>query len=147
MIIGKNYIKYFDVEVDIAMKLIRSIPSTYIVKLSSVLMVKKNGIIYELKNKYYVDDIKSKDLLEEISITDFKVISMTDFVDDITGNRKFEFKNEREFVVKLIESLNDKFILFNFDEKILECPGCGCNDNNHAQECTSYYNDGYGKRK
>jgi hypothetical protein len=28
-----------------------------------------------------------------------------------------------------------------------ECPCCGCEDGNHAQECEIYYNDGYGKRK
>ena len=29
----------------------------------------------------------------------------------------------------------------------MECSRCGCRDGNHAQECTAYYNDGYGKRK
>jgi len=27
-----------------------------------------------------------------------------------------------------------------------KCPECGCEDGNHAQECTIYYNAGYGKR-
>lgn len=27
-----------------------------------------------------------------------------------------------------------------------ECPCCGCEDGNHAQECEIYYNDGYGKK-
>lgn len=27
-----------------------------------------------------------------------------------------------------------------------ECPVCGCKDGNHAQECSNYYNAGYGKR-
>ncbi len=26
------------------------------------------------------------------------------------------------------------------------CSACGCKDGNHAQECTVYYNAGYGKR-
>ena len=26
------------------------------------------------------------------------------------------------------------------------CPNCGCKDGNHAQECTIYYNAGYGRR-
>jgi hypothetical protein len=33
------------------------------------------------------------------------------------------------------------------NSKIIECPECGCKDGNHAQECSVYYNDGYGKRK
>jgi len=30
--------------------------------------------------------------------------------------------------------------------KIVECPKCGCENGNHAQECTIYYNAGYGKK-
>jgi hypothetical protein len=26
------------------------------------------------------------------------------------------------------------------------CPGCGCKDGNHAQECSVYYTKGYGQR-
>jgi len=32
---------------------------------------------------------------------------------------------------------------FGYDEG---CPGCGCKDGNHAQECKVYYTKGYGKR-
>jgi len=34
-----------------------------------------------------------------------------------------------------------------WDDKETKCPICGCEDGNHAQECITYYNAGYGKRK
>jgi len=33
------------------------------------------------------------------------------------------------------------------NSKTIECPECGCKDGNHAQECSIYYNVGYGKKK
>lgn len=41
----------------------------------------------------------------------------------------------------------EKFIKAIEKSQKAECPECGCRDGNNAQECTIYYNDGYGKRK
>lgn len=50
--------------------------------------------------------------------------------------------SDKEQAKKFIEAIES-----SMNKEYPECPECGCKDGNHAQECTLYYNNGYGKRK
>lgn len=123
MIIGKDYIKNADIKTEVEMDLISFIPSLYITRICSILMIKKNDIIYEIKNKYYIDDIESRDLLKKMAVSDFKVIYKKDFI--FEPHNKFRILTES--TNKFLKSLTNKFILFDADHE--ECAGCYCKDN------------------
>ena len=65
----------------------------------------------------------------------------------MTSNKDFAKIVEMDDKIRLGEATHeDKVIMIENIRKSRKCPCCGCEDGNHAQECTIYYNLGYGKR-